>query len=76
MPKNIQVGQLWRTRGGEVVLIKSKDDTSYPFNLSPRSCVTADGREYDDGSKGALDLVRLVRKNYAEPARAGEVTHA
>lgn len=59
--KNIQVGQLWRTRSGEVVLIKSKDDTSFPFNLAPASCVTADGKEFDDGRKGGLDLIRLVR---------------
>lgn len=65
MAKNIQVGQVWRTRNGEIVYIRSKDETSYPFNLSPRSCVTADGKEFDDGSKGGLDLVRLVR-NAAE----------
>lgn len=62
MAKNIQVGQLWRTRCGEIVLIKSQDTTSYPFNLSPASCVTADGREYDDGRKGGLDLIRIVRQ--------------
>lgn len=59
--KNIQVGQTWRTRSGDVVFVSSKDDTSFPFNLSPRSCVTADGKEFDDGRKGGLDLVRLVR---------------
>ena len=62
MPKNIQVGQVWMTRNGERVYIKSRDTTSYPFNLSPQSCVTADGREFDDGRKGGLDLVRLVRR--------------
>lgn len=62
MDKNIQVGQVWRTRNGEIVYIKSQDDTSYPFNLSPQSCVTADGKEFDDGRKGGLDLIRLLRK--------------
>lgn len=61
MAKNIQVGQLWRTRNGEIVLIKSQDTTSYPFNLAPASCVTADGKEFDDGRRGGLDLVRIVR---------------
>lgn len=62
MDKNIQVGQVWRTRNGEIVYIKSQDDTSYPFNPSPQSCVTADGKEFDDGRKGGLDLIRLLRK--------------
>ena len=67
MSKNIQVGQVWRTRGGDIVLIKSKDDTSYPFNLSPVSCVTKDGREFDDGRTGNLDLMKLI-KNHDEVA--------
>lgn len=60
--KNIQVGQLWETRCGDVVMIKDRDTTSYPWNLSPQSCVTEDGKEFDDGSKGNLDLIRLVKK--------------
>lgn len=58
--KTIEVGQWWRTRNGDVVFIKSKDDTTYPFNLFPRSCVTADGKEFDDGANGGLDLIRKV----------------
>ena len=59
--KNIQVGQIWKTRGGELVRVVSVDDTDFPYNLAPRSCVTADGREFDDGEPGELDLVSLVR---------------
>lgn len=61
MARNIEVGQVWKTRNGEVVFIHSKDDTSYPFNLSPYSCVTQDGKEFDDGRKGGLDLMRRLR---------------
>ena len=38
MSKNIQVGQVWRTRCGDIVLVKSQDDTSYPFNRSYMYC--------------------------------------
>ena len=58
--KTIAVGQVWKTRSGDTVFISSKDDTSYPFNFSPRSCVTEQGREFDDGRPGDLDLMRLV----------------
>lgn len=68
--KHIEVGQFWRTRSGEVVRIVSRDATSYPFNLAPRSCVTADGREFDDGRRGGLDLMRQVHARRAEAAQA------
>ena len=59
--KKIAIGQVWETRGGELAMVHSRDETSYPWNLKPRSCVTDKGREYDDGTAGDLDLIRLVK---------------
>lgn len=63
MPLNIQVGQQWRTRGGEVVTIAGRDentDTPYVWDLSNGESVNENGHEVGDSRLSSNDLIELV----------------
>lgn len=62
----IKVGQVWRTRGGEMVTVSLRDgnDTSYPWCVltegGDEMWVTNSGRDYESLDR-VVDLIELVK---------------
>lgn len=77
MPLNIQVGQQWRTRGGDVVTIKAYDPTAryFVWDLTDGRSVDADGYESGADQPSPTDLVSLVGEQDA-PAHLQRLTVA
>ncbi|QPB08674.1 hypothetical protein KB681_gp38 [Burkholderia phage Mica] len=80
MEKKFEVGQVWRTRGGEIVTIYDiyppSEGCTYPVrgNIGDKNvCWTADGRMYavdPPNSDDPGDLVELVTNADGTPASA------
>ena len=62
----IKVGQVWRTRGGEVVtvFVRDRNDTSYPWGArnadGDEIWLTNSGRDYESVNR-PFDLIELVK---------------
>jgi len=69
----IKVGQVWRTRGGEMVTVSVRDgnDTSYPWCVltegGDEMWVTNSGRDYESLNRDD-DLIELVKDVTTQPA--------
>lgn len=62
MPLNIQVGQQWRTRGGDVRTVTYWDssDKDYPWQLDNGVWVDGRGAYYTSGGVHRYDLIEPV----------------
>lgn len=78
MPLNIQIGQQWRTLGGDTVAVESYDssDSALPWRVSSvkpntgnSSWRTDDGRYHEDGRTSSRDLIELVADTPAHSQR-------